>query len=393
MFAALCLLVVGVAPVIAAPTTPSPPEPCANRQKPPPPVDSSEVPAPGEPVPTPLPVPPTPIGGQRMGECRVVLPSGAPRLPRKITAASWVLSDVETGEVLAAKDPHGRQRPASLIKVLLALVVIDELAPAHIVTATKEDASQECTCIGIVKGERYTVEELLTGVLIRSGNDVAHALGTALGGIPAALAKMNGLAEKIGALDTRAATTSGLDGPGMSTSAYDMSLIFSHALRQPRFTKAVTTERMNFVTKKGKAPITLYNDNRLLREYSGFLGGKTGFTDDSRHTYVGAAERDGRRLAVVLLRAEQRPIRVSDQAARMLDYGFRLAELGTEPVGELVAPAGQEVVGDAAEDNGTTGGNSGGSGGSGPALALVIAGAALIGIIALRRGGKRKPAE
>lgn len=329
-----------------------------------------------------------------MGECRLVLPPGAPRLPRKLNAASWVVSDVDSGDVLAAKDPHGRQRPASLIKILLALVVIDELPPERLVTATKLDASQECTCIGIVKGQRYRVDDLLTSLLIRSGNDVAHALGTALGGVDVALGKMNAMAAKVGALDTRAATTSGLDGPGMSTSAYDMSLIFSHAVRQPRFADAVKTQQMNFVTRKGKRPITLYNDNRLLDVYPGFFGGKTGFTDDSRHTYVGGADHGGRRLAVVLLRAEQRPMRVSDQAAKLLDYGFRLAKLGTEPVGKLAEPAESEILVDATEEESPSIGAaaSDDAGGSGAALALVIAGAALIAIIALRRGGRRKPA-
>lgn len=79
----------------------------------------------------------------------------------------------------------------------------------------------------------------------------------------------------------------------------------------------------------------MYNDNNLWQSYPGFLGGKTGFTDDARHTYAGAASREGRRLAVVLLRAEQRPSRVSEQAARLLDYGFALAAAGTRPVGTL----------------------------------------------------------
>ncbi len=327
-----------------------------------------------------------------MGECRLVLPSGAPRLPKNLTAASWVVSDVDTGTVLAGKDPHGRQRPASLIKVLLALVVIDELRPEKVITATRQDAGQECTCIGIVRGQRYSVEDLLTGLLIRSGNDAAHALGTALGGTDVALHKMNNLAAKIGAHDTRAATTSGLDGPGMSSSAYDLSLILSHALRQPRFTHAIATKPRQFRTETGKPPITLYNDNRLLGEYPGFLGGKTGFTDDSRHTYAGAAQRDGRTLAVVLLRAEQRPIRVSEQAAKLLDYGFRLTNLGSAPVGELAEPAEPEVIVDAAADADDDAAGSDGSGGSLPALALVIAGVALLCIIALRRTGKRTPA-
>lgn len=339
-------------PLPAAQATQPTPErikPCSNRKVPPPPVDSSEVPPPGVPAPKPLPVPAEPLGGDRMGDCGLVLPDGAPKRPKQLSAASWVLSDLESGEVLAARDPHGRQRPASLIKVLLALVVLDELRPEQIVTANKWDANQECTCVGIVRGGRYAVDDMFTGLLISSGNDVAHALGSALGGIDEALRKMNAMAKELGALDTRAATTSGLDGPGMSSSAYDLSLIFRHAMRQPRFAEAVRTQEMRFKTRKNKPAVTLYNDNQLLREYRGFLGGKTGFTDDSRHTYVGAAERNGRRLAVVMLRAEQRPIRVSEQAGKLLDYGFALAKRGTAPVGRIFEPrpasAAQDKVG------------------------------------------------
>ncbi|MGH3434481.1 MAG: D-alanyl-D-alanine carboxypeptidase family protein [Thermocrispum sp.] len=317
------------------------PKPCSNEVQPPHPVDTSEVPRPGQRAPEPLPVPEEPVGGPRLGGCLQIVPDSPLRVPRRITAASWLLADLDTGAVLAAKDPHARHRPASLIKVLLALVVLDELDPDLIVRATKSDASQECTCIGIRRGQRYPVHKLFTGLLIRSGNDAAHTLGTALGGIDKALAKMNALARELRALDTRAATVSGLDGPGMSSSAYDQALILRAAMEQPRFAKAVRTRELRFRWHRRKQPITLYNDNRLLsgpEAYPGFLGGKTGFTDDARHTYLGTARRDGKRLAVILMRAEAEPERPSAQARRLLDYGFRLAARDTEPVGELVDP-------------------------------------------------------
>lgn len=328
-----------------------------------------------------------------MSECRLVFPPGAPRPPRQVTAASWVISDLGSGQIIAAKDPHARQRPASLIKVLLALVVIDELEPDQVVVPTKLDASQECTCVGIKAGQEYTVDGLLKSLLMVSGNDVAHALGTALGGVPVALEKMNVVAAKMGAHDTRAATPSGLDGPGMASSAYDQSVIFQHAMRQPRFADAVRTRELRFRISARKPSITLYNDNRLLREYRGFLGGKTGFTDDSRHTYVGAAERDGRRLAVVLLRAEQRPVKVSEQAAKLLGYGFRLAAEGSEPVGSLVEPEDPEVIDDAATDEGTDHvGGSGDTPATGTVLALLVASLALLGLIIVGRHGKQRGA-
>src|SRR5207248_2359229 len=268
---------------------------CANRVAPPPAVDTSEKPKPGQAVPPPLPVPATPVGGPRMGDCGVISPQGMPNPPDGNTAASWVLQDLDSGAVLAAKDPHARERPASLIKTLLALVVVNTLQPEQVIVATPEDAQQECTCVGIAAGGHYTVDQLLHGLLMHSGNDVAHAFATTLGGVDATVAKMNETARRIGATDTRAATPSGLDGPGMSTSAYDLSVIFHYAMKQPEFAKAVATKNFEIPATDGKPAIPVFNDNKLLGYYPGFIGGKTGFTDDARHTYVGGAERDGKR--------------------------------------------------------------------------------------------------
>ncbi|MCR6488642.1 D-alanyl-D-alanine carboxypeptidase [Amycolatopsis sp. OK19-0408] len=334
---------------------------CANHQAPPAPVDTSEKPAPGRQAPPPLAVPADPVGGARMAECGLITPDGALNPPDGNTAASWVVQDLDTGAVIAAKDPHARQRPASLIKTLLALVVVTQLDPQQVIVATKEDAEQECTCVGLVAGGQYTVDQLLHGLLMHSGNDVAHAFATALGGVDAAVAKMNALARKIGALDTRAATPSGLDGPGMSTSAYDLSLIFHYAMKQPEFAKTVSTKNFEIPATGGKPAIPVYNDNKLLGVYPGFLGGKTGFTDDARHTYVGAAQQKGKRLAVVMLRAEQKPTKVVDQAAKLLDYGFALEADRAAPVGKIdyQAPVTTPASGDPSvlADGGT--GNSG----------------------------------
>lgn len=273
-----------------------------------------------------------------MGECGIVQPDGT-AAPPSVTAATWVISDLDSGTVLAAKDPHARERPASLIKVLLAIVVIRELRPETVVMGTQEDANQEGTKVGIGPGGQYTVTQLLHALVMRSGNDAAFALARALGGPEVALEKMNALAKELGALDTRAATPSGLDGPGMTTSAYDQSLIFRAAMKHEEFANAAKTRKIDFPGYAGRAGFQVNNDNTLLATYAGFLGGKTGFTDDSRHTYVGAAERNGHRLVVVLLRGEKNPAPLSDQGAALLDYGFTLADAKAKPVGELVNKA------------------------------------------------------
>ena len=157
-----------------------------------------------------------------------------------------------------------------------------------------------------------------------------------LGGMDVALDKINTLARKLGATDTRAATPSGLDGPGMSTSAYDMGLFYRYAWQNPIFAQIVATRTFEFPDSHGGAPYPVENDNQLLYNYPGALGGKTGYTDDAGQTFVGAASRDGRRLVVVLLHGTRQPIPPWQQAAHLLDYGFA-TPLGTK-VGKLVDP-------------------------------------------------------
>lgn len=338
--------VAGAGAVLAQPALPSPSvlspgtSGCRYQATPPPPLDLSEVPAPGTPAPEPLPRPDEPVGGTRMGECGPVLPPGAPALPEGITAASWLVADLDSGEVLAAESPHARHRPASTIKLLTALVADDRLPPDRVVTATQADADTEGSSAGIGPAGRYTVTQLLAGLLLVSGNDAAQALARELGGVPVTLAAMNAQARALGALDTRAASVSGLDAPGMSSSAYDLALIVREVLERPRLAALLRTPQVTFPGFGDRPDFVLENENRLLTDYPGALGGKTGFTNDARHTYLGAAQRGGQRLVAVLMRAEQRPVRTSEQAARLLDYGFALT--ADRPVGRLVDghPAG-----------------------------------------------------
>ena len=156
---------------------------------------------------------------------------------------------------------------------------------------------------------------------MHSGNDAAHALARQLGGWDTALRKINVLADQLGGRDTRVATPSGLDGPGMSTSAYDIGLFYRYAWQNPTFTDIVATRSSQFPGRDG-TPYEVVNDNQLLVNYPGAMGGKTGFTDDAGQTFVGAAERDGRRLVAVLMRGTRQPIAPWQQAAHLLDYGF-----------------------------------------------------------------------
>ena len=331
---ALLPALVGTTPAAAAP---APAGGCPGAQVPPPPAAVEEA-APGVVAPAPLPWPLPPVGGAALGACGDVVAPGEPALPAEVTAAGFVLADLDTGAVLAARAPHTRQRPASTLKVLTAMVAIDRLDPDAQVAGAPEDLAIDGSRAGIGPGGTYTVRQLLTGLLLNSGNDTAQALARAMGGDAATVAAMTEKARQLGALDTRPATPSGLDGPGMATSAYDLAVLFRQAMGEPLFAETIATREIPFPGYGDRPGFVLSNVNPLLSRYPGTLGSKTGFTDAARHTIVGAAERNGRRLVVSVVRAENTPVVNWRQAAALLDWGFALPA-DTPPVGTLVDAA------------------------------------------------------
>ncbi|MGA5542054.1 D-alanyl-D-alanine carboxypeptidase family protein [Mycobacterium sp. NPDC051198] len=334
VFAALAML---TAPLMTAGVANADPVPeCPYKVTTPPAVDASEVPKPGEVAPGPLPVPAKTVGGEALSGCGVITAANTPPLPNDVSAEAWVVADLDSGDIIAARDPHGRHRPASIIKVLVATAALNELNLNKLVAGTQDDANSEGTRVGVGPGGQYTINDLLHGLLMHSGNDAAHALAVQLGGMDPALQKLNILAGKLGGRDTRAATPSGLDGPGMSTSAYDIALFYRYAWENPAFADIVATQTYDFPGRDGNPSYPVENDNKLLYNYPGAMGGKTGYTDDAGQTFVGAANRDGRRLVAILMKGTRVPIAPWEQAAHLLDYGFATPP-GTK-VGTLVDP-------------------------------------------------------
>lgn len=275
-----------------------------------------------------------PVGGDLLRSRGLVVrvPSRTPR-PPAVSAASYVVADLDTGAVLAAKDPHGRYAPASTLKILTALTLIPRLSPSQLVTATAADADVDGSKVGVVPGGRYHVDDLFRALMMVSGNDAANVLAEAAGGGSATIAAMNERARQLGALDTVARTPSGLDVAGQTSSAYDLALIARAGLGLPDFRRYVATRRADFPAPGGRR-FEIYTHNRLLVRYPGALGVKNGFTSTARASFVGAARRGDRTLVVTLLRAQPR---VWDEAARLLDWGFT-AGARARPVGTLVEP-------------------------------------------------------
>jgi serine-type D-Ala-D-Ala carboxypeptidase (penicillin-binding protein 5/6) len=253
-----------------------------------------------------------------------IQPAGSVGIPDG-PAPAWIVADMDTGQVLAGRDMDVAHPPASTIKTLLALAALDELPSLDAtVVGTEADTHVECNCAGIKPGRTYTARQLLDAVLLASGNDAANALADMIGGYDTAVAKMNAKAASIGAIHTHASTPSGLDGPGGSglTTPRDLAIIFRAAMANPAFAQITAQPVAMFPTDAGENP--LVNEDELLHRYPGTIGGKTGFTDAAKKTFVAAADRGGRRLVIAMMYGlikEGGPT-YWDQASWLLDWGF-----------------------------------------------------------------------
>jgi serine-type D-Ala-D-Ala carboxypeptidase (penicillin-binding protein 5/6) len=279
---------------------------------------------------------PQAIGGPQLASRGVIVnyPSrSVPRLPR-IKASAFVVADAGTGQVLAAKDPHGWYLPASTLKVLTAVALIPLLNPDATVVASKQATSTVPNVVGLVAGRAYKISDLFAALLTISANDAAIALTQATGSFGRGMALINAEARHLQADDTVAVDPNGLDAPDQRTSAYDLALIARQALKLPAFLTYDRIMGQRFVVARRKA-VELYNQNSLLVTYPGAIGGKIGWTSAAGATYVGMAARHGVTLIVTLLHCPA--LTEINSAESLLNWGFA-ADGKLAPVGTLVGP-------------------------------------------------------
>src|SRR4051812_38980371 len=331
LLATAALLLGGTPSALAAPTATPSPRPTADLAAPTPTSPPAAPPAEGH-----APDGST-VGGEELDTRGLVVADGAPALPDGVAAAGWLVADADTGEVLAARDPHGRYYPASTLKTLLLLTLTTRLSPDTVVVGTSEDENIEGSRVGIVNGGSYSVALLYRGLILQSGNDAANALARAAGGVAPTVAAMQETADRLGAYDPVVGPPSGLDVAGQSSSPYDLALIFRQLLADPTTAAVLTTSTADMPAVGEKPGFQIQNQDPLLASYPGNLGAKSGFTDAARHTFVTAAERGGRRIVVSLMQTERRPVHEAQQAALLLDWGFSVPA-GIEGVGQLVEP-------------------------------------------------------
>lgn len=246
-----------------------------------------------------------------------------------LSAASAALMCVQTGEVLYQKNARERRSMASTTKIMTSLLALEENTPDRVIKVKDSMLNVEGTSMGLLPGDTVTLEGLIYGMLLQSGNDAANVTAISLGGnVENFVKKMNLRAKEIGMNDTNFVTPSGLDDDEHYSTAYDMALLGCEAVKNPEFL-SVCSKKSESVSY-GNPPYkrTLSNHNRLLRIYDGAVGIKTGFTKKSGRCLVSCAQRNGVMLVAVTLSA---PGDWSDHR-KMLDYGFSLIK------GETVSP-------------------------------------------------------
>jgi D-alanyl-D-alanine carboxypeptidase (penicillin-binding protein 5/6) len=256
-----------------------------------------------------------------------------------VYAKSWLVADLTTGEILAARHPHLQLCPASTLKTLTAVTLLPRLDPQQAYEVQYEDAAVEGSAVGIVPGATYTVDQLFYGLMLPSGNDAAHALAGAAGGMHRTVRLMQAEADHLHADDTTVRNSSGLDAPGQYSSAYDLALFTQAGMKRPDFRRYVSTASYAFpaeMPKHGKKRKTfmIYNQNPLLFDYRGAVGVKTGYTTLAGRTFVGAARRHGHLLVATAMGIIEPS---EDAAAKLLTWGF--SQIGSlEPIGHLAQP-------------------------------------------------------
>ena len=268
----------------------------------------------------------------------------APSLPTvraeegpQISAASAVLMDGDSGRVLYEKDSRTRRLIASTTKLMTALVALESGRDLdEVVTAAPEWTGAEGSSIYLRPGEEITLEALLYGLLLRSGNDAALAVAGFCGGtVEDFVARMNEKAEALGMADSHFANPNGLDAEGHYSTAYDMALLARASLENETLSQIVSTRSITLGTR------SFTNHNKLLWRYEGCVGMKTGYTERAGRTLVSAARRDGMTMICVTLDA---PSDWADHTA-LLDWGFSGRQARTlvqagERVGQLPVSGG-----------------------------------------------------
>jgi serine-type D-Ala-D-Ala carboxypeptidase (penicillin-binding protein 5/6) len=245
-------------------------------------------------------------------------PSAAAEL--KIAGKAAVLMNAQTGKILWAQNQDLRLPPASTVKILTALVVLDHRRTSDVLTIPAEAVRVSGASTHLSAGEKLSVADLLHAMLLGSGNDAAVALALhTRGSIDRFVQRMNHKAHTLGAVGSRFFNPTGMPHPKQLTTAQDLALITQAALENSEFRKMVGKTTYRWKSRGWKGAIK--NSNKLLSSYDGAIGVKTGNTREAGYCLVAAAQRGGQTYIAVVLKSQEKA--VWQDAKKLLDYGFR----------------------------------------------------------------------
>ncbi len=239
--------------------------------------------------------------------------------PPSLSAQSAVLLEADSGAVIYEKNAHTRLPMASTTKIMTALVALELSKPDTVICIDGRAVGTEGSSIYLCEGEKLTLEELLYALMLESANDAAVAIAIGISGSEEAFVdEMNRKATSLGLSDTHFANPHGLDAEAHYTTANELALIARTALQNPLFRTIVSTRKTTIPHQDTDAVRLLVNHNKMLRQYDGCIGVKTGYTQKSGRCLVSAAERDGVTVIAVTIDS---PDDWNDHT-KLLDYGF-----------------------------------------------------------------------
>lgn len=243
-------------------------------------------------------------------------------------AKSAIMIEASTGEILFQKNKDEKLAPASMTKMMSMLLIMEEIENGNLkwnemITTSEKASSMGGSQIFLKVGEKMTVEDLLKGVAIASGNDAVVALAERVSGSEEQFVKrMNTRAKDLGLKNTNFINATGLTADNHYSSAYDMSLIAKELVRHEKILEFTGTYE-DYLRKDTKSPFWLVNTNRLVRFKEGVDGLKTGFTDEAGYCLTATMKKDNMRLITVVMKEENTSKRSAD-TTKMLDYGFNI---------------------------------------------------------------------
>lgn len=263
----------------------------------------------------------------------------------KINSKRYIVIDADTGEVFAQRGAHDQAAMASLTKVFTAIEAIEAGSPNLQITTSEADlVSADNSMMGFEPGETFSLEDLLYGLMLPSGNDAANAIARSLGGEPGDsatqavdrfVARMNSRVANMGLGDTNLVNPSGWGVPNHYTSAHDLAVFTMYALQYPRFVELISTLEHDTAT----GGYYLRNNNRLMTLYPNLLGGKTGYDDDAGWCLIEVARSNGNTMISVTMDGIH-PDDWYDDNQVLLEYAFEQKEsriaAGAPIAGEVV---------------------------------------------------------